>query len=88
MTSNTHISVYARELAGHLREIASTQEIIKDLIASAKDAGINVKALRKVAREMTLEREKREKIYEDEAQLSMFRDEVGLTATAYREAAE
>lgn len=42
MTSNTHISVYARELAGHLREIASTQEIIKDLIASAKDAGINV----------------------------------------------
>ena len=86
--SNSDLKTYASELAGHLREIANVQEIVKDLIASAKDAGINVKALRKVAREMTLEREKREKIYEDEAQLSMFRDEVGLTATAYREAAE
>jgi len=40
-----------------------------------------------VAKEMTMEQDKREKIYEDEAQLSMFRDEVGLTQ-AYREAAE
>ena len=64
------------------------RSLLKDVLQSAKDAGINTKALRKVAREMTLEREKREKIYEDEAQLSMFRDEVGLTATAYREAAE
>ena len=86
--SNSDIKTYASELANHLREIASVQEIVKDLIASAKDAGINVKALRKVAREMTMEQDKREKIYEDEAQLSMFRDEVGLTAPAYREAAE
>jgi uncharacterized protein (UPF0335 family) len=79
MTSNTHISVYARELAGHLREIASTQEIIKDLIASAKDAGINVKALRKVAREMVMDSDKRQKLYDDEDQLALFRDELGLT---------
>jgi uncharacterized protein (UPF0335 family) len=89
MTSNTHISVYARELAGHLREIASTQEIIKDLIASAKDAGINVKALRKVAREMVMESDKRAKLYEDYAQLEMFRETVGLTqAGSMLEAAE
>lgn len=79
MTSNTHISVYARELAGHLREIASTQEIIKDLIASAKDAGINVKALRAAAREIIMDSEKRAKKYEDENQLCMFRDALGLT---------
>ena len=89
MTSNTHISVYARELAGHLREIASTQEIIKDLIASAKDAGFNVKALRKVAREMVMESDKRAKLYEDYAQLEMFRETVGLTqAGSMLEAAE
>ena len=89
MTSNTHISVYARELAGHLREIASTQEIIKDLIASAKDAGINTKALRKVAREMVMESDKRAKLYEDYAQLEMFRETVGLTqAGSMLEAAE
>ncbi len=79
MTSNTHISVYARELAGHLREIASTQEIIKDLIASAKDAGFNVKALRKAAREMVMDSDKRQKLYDDEDQLALFRDELGLT---------
>lgn len=87
MTSNTHISVYARELAGHLREIASTQEIIKDLIASAKDAGFNVKALRNAAREMVMDSDKRTKLYEDEEQLALFRDELGLTGNT-RMAAE
>jgi len=86
--SNAELTTYARQAAAHMREIDEARELLKDVLQSAKDAGINVKALRKVAREMTLEREKREKIYEDEAQLSMFRDEVGLTAPAYREAAE
>lgn len=86
--SNAELTTYARQAASHMREIDEARELLKDVLQSAKDAGINTKALRKVAREMTLEREKREKIYEDEAQLSMFRDEVGLTAPAYREAAE
>lgn len=86
--SNAELTTYARQAAAHMREIDEARELLKDVLQSAKDAGINTKALRKVAREMTLEREKREKIYEDEAQLSMFRDEVGLTAPAYREAAE
>ena len=47
----TQISAYARELADQLREIAKVQEAVKDLIASAKDAGVNPRALRKVARE-------------------------------------
>lgn len=85
--SNAELTTYARQAAAHMREIDEARELLKDVLQSAKDAGLNTKALRKVAREMTLEREKREKIYEDEAQLSMFRDEVGLTQ-AYREAAE
>lgn len=87
--SNAQIATYARELAGHLREIAGIQDAIKDLIGSARDAGINVKALRKVAREMVMESDKRAKLYEDEHQLEMFRETVGLTqAGSMLEAAE
>ena len=86
--SNAELKTYASELAGHLREIANVQEIVKDLIGSAKDAGINVKALRKVAREMVMESDKRAKLYEDEDQLSLFREQVGLTQRAYGMAAE
>ena len=78
---------FARQAAAHMREADEANELLKDVLNSAKAAGINVKSLRKAAREMTMDREKRERIYEDEAQLSMFRDEVGLTQ-AYREAAE
>lgn len=81
------VATYARELAAHLRNIEAEQEAIKDIVASAKDAGVNPKALRKVAREMVMESDKRAKLYEDEDQLSLFRSEVGLT-TAYAEAAE
>lgn len=80
--------VYARQIAGHLQTIEAEQEAIKDLVNSAKDAGINPKALRKVAREMVMDSEKREKLYEDEDQLSLFRREVGLTTLAILEAAE
>ena len=83
----TQISAYARELADQLREIAKVQEAVKDLIASAKDAGVNPRALRKVAREMVMESAKRASLYEDEEQLSLFRTEVGLTSR-YAEAAE
>lgn len=83
----SQISTYARELADQLREIAKVQEAVKDLIASAKDAGVNPRALRKVAREMIMESDKRASLYEDEEQLSLFRTEVGLTSR-YAEAAE
>lgn len=86
--SNAELTTYARQAAAHMREMDEARELLKDVLQSAKDAGLNVKALRKVAREMTMEQDKREKIYEDEAQLEMFRDEVGLTAPAMMEAAE
>lgn len=81
------VKTYATTLATHLRTIADEQEAIKDLVNSAKDAGVNPRMLRKVAREMILDSDKRSKIYEDEEQLEMFRAEVGLTQQ-FREAAE
>ena len=83
--TNTQITAYAEELAAKLTSIASLKSEAKDLINSAKDAGVNVRALRKVAREMVMDSEKRAKLYEDEGQLVMFRAELGLTM---REAAE
>lgn len=77
--SNAEIETYAKQYASVLQEIAEAQERGKDLIASAKDAGVNVKALRKVAREMVMGYSKRKKLYEDEAQLEMFREACGLT---------
>lgn len=77
--SNAEIETYAKQYASVLQEIAEAQERGKDLIASAKDAGVNVKALRKVAREMVMDYSKRKKLYEDEAQLEMFREACGLT---------
>ena len=82
------VKTYARELADQLNELAKVQEAISDIVASAKDAGINSKALRKVAKEMVMQTDKREKLYEDEEQLCLFRREVGLTTLAILEAAE
>lgn len=78
---------YAQQLAAQLREIETIQEAIKDIVASAKDVGINPRVLRKVAREMCMDSDKRAKLYEDEDQLSLFRSEVGLLQQ-FQEAAE
>lgn len=78
---------YAQQLAAQLREIETIQEAVKDIVASAKDAGINPRALRKVAREMVMDSDKRAKLYEDEDQISLFRSEVGLLQQ-FQEAAE
>ena len=89
--NNTQITAYAEELAGKLTSIASLQLEAKDLINSAKDAGVNVRALRKVAREMVMDPDKRAKLYADEDQLDDLRFQLGLVpglSQTYREAAE
>lgn len=88
MTSNSQIKDYASELANALRSIASAQQEIKDIVGSARDAGIAPKVLRKVARELIMESDKRRKLYEEEDQLDMFRQACGLTSTSMLEAAE
>lgn len=77
--SNSELKTYATTLVCYLREIDEINGAIKDLIGSAKDSGLNVKALRKVAREMVMDSDKRQKLYDDEDQLALFRDELGLT---------
>jgi uncharacterized protein (UPF0335 family) len=88
MTSKNQIQAYAPQLAEIFRKIDALNFDAKDLLASAKDAGVNVKALRDSARELNMEAEKRLKKYENENQLCMFRDALGLTSERMMEAAE
>ena len=71
-----------KDLAEKLSSLMSQADDIKvemqALCEIAKQRGINVKALRKVAREMIMDSAKLEKIFEDEDQLEMFREEVGI----------
>jgi uncharacterized protein (UPF0335 family) len=57
------------------------------VIEAAKAEGINVKALRKVAKEMTMDAAKLAARFDDESQLDMFRNEVGLLKRKGLEAA-
>lgn len=79
MRPNSQEAEYARSIADHLERIEREQEAIKELKASAKDAGLNVKAISKAAAELRMEADKREKKYADEAQLDLLRDALGLT---------
>jgi len=88
MISNKEIQSYAVQLAKVLAGISELQENAKDIVGSAKDAGVNVSALRKVAREMNMETDKRHKLYEAENQLDMFRSAVGIRYARVQEAAE
>lgn len=77
--TNSQEAQYTNEIVPHLRSIADSKEAIKDLMGSAKDAGLNTKAIRKAASEMIMDSDKREKRYEDERQLDWLRDQLNLT---------
>ena len=57
-------------------------------LASAKEEGLNVRAIGKAAKELRMAPEKLQKRLEDEAQLDLLRDALGLTGAQMREAAE
>lgn len=88
MRTNSQEAEYARELVPYLAEVEKAKAAISDLLASAKDAGCNVKAIRTAAKESLMDPDKREAKYADEHQLDLLRDTLGLTATHMREAAE
>lgn len=69
----------AEKLSSLLSQMADLQMETKAICETAKNRGVNVKALRKVAREMIAKPEQLEKMFEDEEQLDMFRAEVGIT---------
>jgi uncharacterized protein (UPF0335 family) len=74
------IKEHAAQLSETMQQIADLKEQEKAILESAKDAGLNVKALRKVAKEMITDSAKLSKVYADEDQLDMFRHEVGIFA--------
>lgn len=88
MRPNSQEAEYARQLRPYLVDIETAKGAMADLLASAKDAGLNVKAIRAAARESVMDPDKRAKKYDDEDQLDLLRDALGLTGNAMREAAE
>ena len=84
--SNAQITTYARQLASIMQEVSEANERAKDILASAKDAGLKPKRIRKLARELCMDPSKREELYEEERQLDLLRDACGLTGVL--EAAE
>lgn len=69
---------FAEQLADVFLRMDDAKAEAAAIIEAAKDSGVNVKALRKVAREMVMDSEKLAKKYEDEEQLDMFRADVGI----------
>lgn len=77
MASNS-IKQYADQLSDIFNKIEHLKIEAAVLIDVAKEAGVNTKALRKVAREMVMESNKLAQKYADEEQLDMFRAQVGI----------
>ena len=69
---------YAEQLSDVYLRMEDCKAEAAAIIEAAKDADIDVKALRKVAKELTMPSDKLAKRFDDEAQIDMFRDEVGL----------
>lgn len=72
---------FADDLSGVLSQIEDLKLEAKAIIDAAHDAGVNTKALRKVAKEILMDSSKLAKILEDESQLDIFRNSVGLRRT-------
>lgn len=78
MTINTRLREYADQLADMLRDIDDKKVMAKALLEAAEAEGINVKALRKVAKELTMDAEKRRAKYAEEADLEQMRSQLDL----------
>ena len=86
--TNTNIKTFATELAQILSDIEDKRVEAKAILDAAKEAGINTRALSKLAKEMNTESDKLRKKYEDEDQLDMFRSAVGIRRMKGLEARE
>lgn len=78
---------YAEQLSDCLMRKADIDVEIKGIIDAAKEEGVNVRALRKVAKELITDASKLAKTLEDERQIDMFRQDVGLLKRKGLEAA-
>jgi uncharacterized protein (UPF0335 family) len=75
MTNNTQ---RAEALADVYQQIADLQLEAKSILDDAKDSGEDVKALRKVAKELITDSSKLQTKYDEEGQLEMFREAVQI----------
>lgn len=82
----TTIQDLASELASIFTQIKALQMDASELVAAAAEQGISPKAIRKAAKEINMDTDKRAKLYEDERQLDMFRREIGLKPSFARAA--
>lgn len=69
---------YAEKLSDVYLRMEDCKAEAAAIIEAAKDSDIDVKALRKVAKELVMPSDKLAQRFDDEAQIDMFRDEVGL----------
>lgn len=82
---------FANQLSSILMQIEDLKIEAKAIVDAAAEAGVNTKALRKVAKELTMDAAKLSQRFDDEDQIDMFRDEVGLRqrkGLVFAEAAE
>ncbi len=78
---------FAEQLSDCLMRKSDIDVEIKGIIEAAKEEGINVRALRKVAKELITDSSKLAKTLDDERQIDLFREEVGLLKRKGLEAA-
>jgi len=70
---------YAEELSDAMMRMEDLRAEAAAILQAAKDAGVNIRALRKVSKELITDSGKlAKKSYDDEDQLDMFRAEVGI----------
>jgi hypothetical protein len=78
MTTNTNVREFAGQLADIYERAADLKCEERALIDAAKEAGINTRALKKVAKELGADSKKLAQKLADEEQLDLFRSQVGL----------
>lgn len=78
MTKSAEEKRYTKELSEVLSKIEDLKLEAKAVLEAAKAAGINTKAMTKVAKEFLMDSSKLADKYETETQLELFRVSVGI----------
>jgi hypothetical protein len=76
--TNTNVREFAAQLADIYERAADLKCEERALIDAAKEAGINTRALKRVAKELGADSKKLAQKLADEEQLDLFRSQVGL----------
>lgn len=90
--TNSSLVQFAEQLSDVMMRQQDLKVEVDAIVDAAKEAGIDTKALRKLAREMITEPDKLARKYADEEQLALFREEIDIHRrkglVSFQEAAE